>query len=693
METTLRLPNVNQNVHNAVKANKDHQYTLKVHTERLESELKALDKLITSAETVEEPEDVEVEDRIRVIGGVKPTSVLLASSLMSEDSPFCADAHWRNEYMDSITVIPMKAKEEEALATAVRAENHRIHALEAQRRGADPYALLQQHPQTYFEQNTQGLDWERIALKFTSLIPAGVKRSPKECEIHWLGFRHPRFNHVPWSADETSRLKSIVSKQSEHAINWTDVAEELGTHRTPIDCMRFGITRKNHVWSDESDLRLLQAVERFGFNNWQLVARHVSEDVTGHQCQKRYQDTLDPNLKRGSWSQEEDEHLRAAVEAFGTSSWQSVSEFIPGRTNNQCRERYQDRLNPSGAKGRWTEEEDSALLALVADLGEARWTDVSSRIQTGRTDAMCRRRYAALQRKKETAADMSVQPSHTGSVASSSENIVLDEGELSVPDGHKKQSKRRLREQTSQDDANNCSPVEQAQPKSARPRPRPRIAKKSTPTKSNASGAIEPTPNTTREATADTADKLHSSPSTPATPRLTIKIPRRKQPADNKEASNLERRRTKGYVSVAEDSVTNEEPTALSPRKRKGKEVLSAAASPAPSQVNSGQVAPPSSRTRSMLQKYKQQETQIDVQAHTVDRSDVSQSNLSMNNTSSAVFTSQECDHGKPPENRSHLFSEELKADATDRQVHDHGGHMNLDNSELSDLTDLSDSD
>ena len=100
---------------------------------------------------------------------------------------------------------------------------------------------------------------------------------------------------------------------------------------------------------------------------------NVSEYVTSHQCQKRYFDTLDPNLKNGPWSPEEDEKLLRAISAFsgipnpgeGSSAstsnttktpipWQEVAQFVPGRNNNQCRERYQDRLMRPKAKGRIT---------------------------------------------------------------------------------------------------------------------------------------------------------------------------------------------------------------------------------------------------------------------------------------------------------------------------------------------------
>jgi hypothetical protein len=46
MASTSNLPDFKELSQKAVAANKDHQYALKVYTERLESELQTVDKLL-----------------------------------------------------------------------------------------------------------------------------------------------------------------------------------------------------------------------------------------------------------------------------------------------------------------------------------------------------------------------------------------------------------------------------------------------------------------------------------------------------------------------------------------------------------------------------------------------------------------------------------------------------------------------
>jgi Myb-like DNA-binding domain len=105
-------------------------------------------------------------------------------------------------------------------------------------------------------------------------------------------------------------------------------------------------------------------------------------------CQNRYYRSLDPLLKQGSWDAQEDDKLRRAVAAYG-NSWMDIASFIPGRSNDQCRDRWTDYADPSLVRGEWTEEEDSKLLQEVETLGP-KWKEISMRIGNGRSDTMVR---------------------------------------------------------------------------------------------------------------------------------------------------------------------------------------------------------------------------------------------------------------------------------------------------------------
>ncbi|GLA97374.1 hypothetical protein AtubIFM61612_007976 [Aspergillus tubingensis] len=87
-------------------------------------------------------------------------------------------------------------------------------------------------------------------------------------------------------------------------------------------------------------------------------------------------------MPRRVWSTEEDEKLIALVEQLGDkrgrdSKWTEISKNLPGRTNKDCRKRWFHSLDPKLRKGRWTKEEDEILLAAHRRLGPA-WKEIGT---------------------------------------------------------------------------------------------------------------------------------------------------------------------------------------------------------------------------------------------------------------------------------------------------------------------------
>ena len=62
-----------------------------------------------------------------------------------------------------------------------------------------------------------------------------VQRTAEECEIRWLGDRHPEYNHSAWSLDETERAMELMGDAKEGEIDWVDLATKLGV-RWAVPC-------------------------------------------------------------------------------------------------------------------------------------------------------------------------------------------------------------------------------------------------------------------------------------------------------------------------------------------------------------------------------------------------------------------------------------------------------------------------
>ncbi|KII95876.1 hypothetical protein PLICRDRAFT_34825 [Plicaturopsis crispa FD-325 SS-3] len=541
MEPSMALSS-KQIAQKAVQANKDHQYALKVYTERLEAELETVERLLNTADVADQDDEPElnVKGSVAVPNSTRPTGPILFADFLSDLSPFRDDAEKRQRYIEFTAAHTMRNKELEILAEAVRTENYRKHAFDAQRRGQQPFELV--HDKNYFEINKEGLDWDRIAdtVSQTSAAP----RSARECMIRWLGDRHPDFNHGPWTQPEIAQLTELTSGKEEGEIDWVDVARELGTKRTPVDCMRHAIHRHAHTWGDEGDRRLMDAVKTYGLENWGLVARNVSEDATPSQCSSRYYRALDPNLKHRNWTDEEDDRLRQAVQAYG-KSWVDVAVLMPGRNNDQCRDRWTEKLDPG--KTRWSEEDDDKLLEAVETLG-TEWAQVMEHVGNGYTDKMCKARYEALKRKrgkrsqKNFVADSSTSPEAEDSIPKPpmpQRSIV----QAPPPRARRRTSEAAAAAATAGDE--DVASENVGQPSRPRPRPRPRARKGKAP-------ATDETSPSAPDSTNNTPDSDDEEVPTPKPKKRPV--PRKRAAASRDDAGPSKKKRKIAAQTELRDS-------------------------------------------------------------------------------------------------------------------------------------------
>ncbi|KAH7944185.1 hypothetical protein HPB52_016931 [Rhipicephalus sanguineus] len=83
---------------------------------------------------------------------------------------------------------------------------------------------------------------------------------------------------------------------------------------------------------------------------------------------------------KGPFSEEENRRLlqlAAICTKGGNICWEEVASMLPGRTGNQCRERYKNTLTQRCASGPYTPDEDYTLLELVQKHGVGHWTKVA----------------------------------------------------------------------------------------------------------------------------------------------------------------------------------------------------------------------------------------------------------------------------------------------------------------------------
>lgn len=80
--------------------------------------------------------------------------------------------------------------------------------------------------------------------------------------------------------------------------------------------------------------------------------------------------------KKQSWSKVEDAKLIQLIRMYGPQGWSQIARMMPGRTGKQCHNRWRDCLNPLIKKGSWSKEEDEIIIKLQCDHGN-QWSMVS----------------------------------------------------------------------------------------------------------------------------------------------------------------------------------------------------------------------------------------------------------------------------------------------------------------------------
>jgi hypothetical protein len=106
-----------------------------------------------------------------------------------------------------------------------------------------------------------------------------------------------------------------------------------------------------------------------------------------------------PKIK---FTPEEDDTLRDLVQRFGPSDWRNISRHHGTRNARQCRERWQNYLDPRVSHPiDWSPEDDARLEVLYGEIGP-RWGTLASYFPTRSTNNV-KNRFVTLQRQKHRA--------------------------------------------------------------------------------------------------------------------------------------------------------------------------------------------------------------------------------------------------------------------------------------------------
>ena len=156
------------------------------------------------------------------------------------------------------------------------------------------------------------------------------------------------------------------------------------------------LSSKKGKWTPEEDKLLSSLVKHYNSRNW----RTISKNIPGRsqiQCQHRWTKILQPGLVKGPWTPQEDQKLSEWVKKHGATKWTLCAEGIPGRSGKQCREHWNNSLNPEVKKGSWSCEEDFLIMVFYKKYGGS-WKKIIP-IFKKRTENSIKNRFFSQLRK------------------------------------------------------------------------------------------------------------------------------------------------------------------------------------------------------------------------------------------------------------------------------------------------------
>eukprot|EP01122_Echinamoeba_exundans_P006814 TRINITY_DN1982_c1_g1_i1.p2 TRINITY_DN1982_c1_g1~~TRINITY_DN1982_c1_g1_i1.p2 ORF type:complete len:664 (-),score=119.09 TRINITY_DN1982_c1_g1_i1:2238-4229(-) len=212
-----------------------------------------------------------------------------------------------------------------------------------------------------------GDDWEAV----WKSLPNPSKYTPVQVKQRWIELS----NEQP----STRPKRNPVSAYGDDMIPIDEAIGELETKKP-----------RKRPPSHNTDLSFVAKRHKPQSAQAHASPSHTFIDHSGD-IQSRYDAPL-------NWTPAEDAQLASWVELNGADSWEAAAAAILGKTAIECRERWSENSRLDLNKGRYTEQEDEAILKWQYEMGPV-WEEIARRMGTNRSASDVHKRHSYLMRE------------------------------------------------------------------------------------------------------------------------------------------------------------------------------------------------------------------------------------------------------------------------------------------------------